>query len=701
MPELQPSIQGSVDVLLVSMPFGPITQPSLGLSLLKRVLAREHLTADILYATLRFADMIGGDTYTQISSGDPYVDLAGEWVFSNALFDGQNEKHIHYIDDVLRRQSPHNNRKASVPEHHIDALRFALESVEPFLAQIVDDICARQPAIVGLTSVFQQHVASLCLAKRLKEANSNLFIVMGGGNCENMMGVETVRQFKSVDAVVSGEAEGIFPDLVRRVLDGTSIDVLQGVITRRNLDDLGDKVPVAPMVCDLDTLPLIDFDDFFDQLHRSSVSRIKNMRILFETSRGCWWGERSQCMFCGLNGDTITYRSKSPERAFDELEALLKRYPDYPVWVVDNILNMRYFDDFVPRLGTLNRNVELFYEVKANLRKSQLMQLRDAGIRQVQPGIESLSDRLLRLMRKGVSALQNIQVLKWCKELGLDVYWNILWGFPDERAEDYEQIRAMLPLLYHLQPPISMAQIRLDRFSPFFEDPPAHGFANVRPAIPYEYIYALAPVARYNLAYHFFYDYQPPRDVHAYTQPLFRDVKRWRCEYERSDLLAVDLESHLLLWDLRTGAAHPLTVLSGAARAVYLFCDQVRTRRRIEAFAELPPTDLDDTLRFLTERQIMITSGEAFLSLGVRPGIYTPPLAVLQKLKEVVVDLDMTLERRTRLDSRSLDMRFFAIDDNGKPFVYFEALCALIDQAIIWELTQPLHQTIAGITIDI
>jgi hypothetical protein len=284
--------------------------------------------------------------------------------------------------------------------------------------------------------------------------------------------------------------------------------------------------------------------------------------------------------------------------------------------------------------------------------------------------------------------------------LGLDVYWNILWGFPDERADDYEQVRAMLPRLYHLQPPISMAQIRLDRFSPFFEDPPAHGFSNVRPAIPYEYIYALDPAARHNLAYHFFYDYQPPRDVHAYTQPLFRDVKRWRREYERSDLLAVDLESHLLLWDLRTGAAHPLTVLSGATRAVYLFCDQVRTRRRIEAFAELPSADLDDTLRFLTERQLMITSGESFLSLGVRPGVYTPPLAVLQKLKEVVVDLDVTLERRTRFDSRNLDARFFAIDDGGKPLVYFESLCALIDRAIIRELTQPLHQTIAGITID-
>jgi len=704
MPGLQPlTHRSAAPAALVSMPFGPITQPSIGLTLLKGVLARAHLPANIVYATLTFAEMIGGDVYTQISSGNPYVDLAGEWVFSNALFDGQNGKHARYIDDVLRRKSPLNNRLAPVPEDHINKLMFALDYVEPFLAQMVDDICARQPRIVGLTSVFQQHVASLCLAKRLKAENPDLFIVMGGGNCENMMGLETVRQFDCVDAVVSGEAERVFPELVRLILDDQPVDHLRGVITRRNLDQLQNDVPVAPLVDDLDSLPPVDYDDFFDQLDRSAVSRAKNTRILFETSRGCWWGERSQCMFCGLNGDTIKYRSKSAGRAITELETLLQRYPEYPVWVVDNILNMRYFDDFIPRLGQLDCDIELFYEVKANLRKAQLAQLRDAGIKQLQPGIESLSDRMLKLMKKGVTALQNIQVLKWCKELGLNVHWNILWGFPEERPEDYEQMRSLVPLLYHLKPPISMSQIRLDRFSPFFENPHAYGFANVRPAIPYEYIYALDPAARHNLAYHFFYDYQVPRDVRAYTQPLFKDVKRWRQEYERSDLITVDLGSHLLVWDLRSGASHALTVLTGVQRAVYLFCDQARTRRRLEQFvasAGRPLADLDDILQVLTGRKLVIQIGQSFLSLGVTLGAYTPPLAVLLKLKDALGELDVTLERRTCFDSYGLDDRFFAISQDGKPVVFFEALCALIDRTINQELTLPLHQTIAGITID-
>ena len=47
-------------------------------------------------------------------------------------------------------------------------------------------------------------------------------------------------------------------------------------------------------------------------------------------------------------------------------------------------------------------------------------------MRRIQPGIESLSDHVLKLMRKGTTALQNIQLLKWCREYGVQPEWNLL-----------------------------------------------------------------------------------------------------------------------------------------------------------------------------------------------------------------------------------------------------------------------------------
>src|SRR5579872_2764363 len=101
---------------------------------------------------------------------------------------------------------------------------------------------------------------------------------------------------------------------------------------------------------------------------------------------------------------------------------------------------MRYFGDFIPELIEAKLGLELFFEVKANLKKEQLRMLRDAGARSLQPGVESLSTSVLSVMDKGVRGLQNVQLLKWCKELGIVPRWNLLWGFPGEPEAEYARM---------------------------------------------------------------------------------------------------------------------------------------------------------------------------------------------------------------------------------------------------------------------
>jgi len=72
------------------------------------------------------------------------------------------------------------------------------------------------------------------------------------------------------------------------------------------------------------------------------------------------------------------------------------------VFVVDPILDMRYFETLLPRMAQ-EPVAELFYETKANLTRAQVRQLAEAGIRWIKPGIESFSDRSLALMRKGTT----------------------------------------------------------------------------------------------------------------------------------------------------------------------------------------------------------------------------------------------------------------------------------------------------------
>ncbi|HEY3569904.1 MAG TPA: RiPP maturation radical SAM C-methyltransferase [Thermoanaerobaculia bacterium] len=592
------------DVLLLAMPFGPLLQPSLGLSLLKAGL--EGPGARIEYLTLPFADLAGADFYQWVANEVPSQWVLGDWLFSGALY-GEDGHDNGYLEEVIRRDDP------GISEERIAEIVRARQLAGPFIEDCLERVRRAAPRIAGFTNAFVQQTASLALARRIKEEMPDVFILFGGANCEGVMGREILRQFPFVDAAVSGEGDRIFPRLVDRILAGGPVDDLPGVHTRES----GERTENAPTVMDMDALPIPDFDDFFAQWEASETGRRKEPKVLFESSRGCWWGAARHCTFCGLNGSTMTYRSKSPERALAELERLGERYPGRFILVVDNILDHRYFDSLIPALARAPRRLDLFYALKANLRKDQLRALRDAGITRIQPGIESLSDGVLRRMRKGETALQNVQILKWAKELGLQTAWNLIWGFPGEAPEEYGEMARLLPLLTHLTPPQTAKPIRLDRYSPNFELGPELGFEEIRPCAAYGYVYPLPVEALQSLAYHFDFRYADDRDVETYTAPVAREVERWRAVHPESALMMEARGEELRIWDLRPAAAETLTVLTGLERDLYLACDGVRGLRRLSEETGVAKEEIERRLAPLLERGLMVRQGDLLLSLAI------------------------------------------------------------------------------------
>ncbi|HET8644630.1 MAG TPA: RiPP maturation radical SAM C-methyltransferase, partial [Vicinamibacteria bacterium] len=572
------------------MPFGPVFSPSLGLSLLQARLAAQGRPAHIAYFTIDFAERVGQAFYSGVAvEGRPSIrELAGEWIFSAGLFPADPQRDRLYVDEVLRGGGAWSERSGArrVPEALVRRLLRARAAVEPFLDDCLEKVLEMRPRIVGFTSVFQQHLASLSLARRIKEAAPHTFVVMGGANCEDVMGAETVRRFPFVDAAVSGEGEIVFPELVQRVLAGAPLEGLAGVRTPAGVaaEFANGRFPPAPAMADLDGLPQPDYGDYFQRFAGSRFAGAWQPSVFFESSRGCWWGERMHCTFCGLNGTSMAYRSKSAARARSELGELARRHPGCDVQVVDNIMDMAYFEDLLPDLARDRLGLELFYETKSNLKKDQVRLLKAAGIGTIQPGIESLSDSVLRLMRKGVSGLQNIQLLKWCAELGVRPAWNLIWGFPGEDPAEYARMASTVPLLTHLPAPAGACDIRMDRFSPNFAQAERLGFTDLRPLAPYRHLYpGLPEEALANLAYYFSFRYRTPQDVTAYVAPLARAVRTWRRHQGRSALFAVDVGGRLWLWDLRPAAGEPLAVLEGLPRALYGACDAVAERRALAA----------------------------------------------------------------------------------------------------------------------
>jgi ribosomal peptide maturation radical SAM protein 1 len=609
-------------VLLVSMPVGALERPSLGLSLLKARLTEEGIPCDVRYLTFAFAELIGCDEYRWLCHELPYTAFAGDWCFTSELYGDQPERDREYVERVLRDTW-------QLDDSAIRRVLRIRSMVPLYIRHCLESVSWHDYALVGFTSTFEQNLASLALARRLKAANPRLLTVFGGANWEGPMGLELHRRFGFVDYVCSGEAEQSFPELVRRVLakrGGRHPQLSVPGVVYRGAD--GGSVFTGPpvMIRELDRLPYPDYEDYFRDLAQSTVSASVMPTLLLETSRGCWWGAKSHCTFCGLNGGSMAFRSKSPRRALDELEHLADRWQADMVEVVDNILDMKYFNDMIPALARAGRSTQLFYEVKANLTRAQVRLLREAGVSRIQPGIESLSDHVLGLMRKGTTALRNIQLLKWCREYGVIAEWNILYGFPGETREDYAAMLRLLPAIRFLRPPCAVGPIRLDRFSPYFDHPAEFGLANVRPIASYHYLYPLPDGALHQLAYYFDFDYEPGRDPTGFAAEVIQYANAWQEHPEPGTLSwTVNPEGELVLVDTRSDARIPCLALSGLERAAYEYCDELHSGanvaqhlRRQFPGGEFTDRQVTDFLDSLVANRLMVTDGRHYLSLAIR-----------------------------------------------------------------------------------
>ncbi len=613
--------------LLVSMPFATTASPSLGLSLLKASLVREGLPCDLHYLNLLFARRIGVTAYERISNFSPDV-LLGDWLFAASLFGDQVPPPARYFAEVLHRCAflpfEHERAEGYSPERDGEILEIRAQ-VAAYLDECLASVPWEDYALVGFTSTFQQNVATLALARRLKERYPHLVVVLGGANCEGEMGLAIHRLFPFVDYVCSGEGDLVFPRLARHVLEGQTPGELPGIISRAAGRTVGSAASVPVM--DLDSLPVPDYSDFIAQRSILGAEAIPDWHLPLETARGCWWGEKSHCTFCGLNGATLRFRAKSAERALAELAALVEQYQPPRVAAVDNILDLGYFRDVLPRLAEMQLGVELFYETKANLRKEQIRLLREAGISRIQPGIESLSTNVLRRMRKGVSALQNIQLLRWCSEYMVQPYWSLLAGFPGEDPADYARQAELAPLLTHLPPPIDVAPVRLDRFSPLFVNKEHNGICNVHAAHAYRYVYPFPEQDLDRLAYYFDFEYADGRAPVSYIGELRRQVEVWANPANQCQLVALVEGDALVVRDTRLVAVQKEHRLTGLQRALYEYCDQARTRAEIDRHLALLTADesaaaaaVDEALGALLTAKLLLHEDGRYLSLAVWGG---------------------------------------------------------------------------------
>lgn len=465
-------------VLLISMPWGYLLEPCLGLGILKSVLAQSGIKADVLEAQLKMLRYLKYTTYDYLAELWAVHDFLFTHEFEPEIAEGQIERLTEALRDnfgLVRNYYRRIRELGPAIEEHIHIRQ---EIVPKFLDDLMNEIPFHQYSMVGLTCLFDQHWPALSLAKRIREAHPKLPIAFGGYALQPPTGPALQRAFPFVDVIAYGDGEPMIVQLARALAGKGSLADVPGISYRDPKTGELLFTPKAPSMS-LDQSPAPDFSDYFDQIDKMRDDEkidIKITEMPIESSRGCWWGQKSHCVFCGIDDETMKYRTKSANVVLDQLDEMHFKYGVTTFRFSDYIFPDEYYRSLLPQLVERGRPYNLHYEMKANATRQKIELLSNAGMHYVQPGIESFNSDVLKNMAKGVSGIQNLFLIHQLTLNHVQVYYNILFENPGDRAEQYQQIVELIPRLYHLPPPGGVTRALLTRFAPMSQQPERFGF---------------------------------------------------------------------------------------------------------------------------------------------------------------------------------------------------------------------------------
>jgi ribosomal peptide maturation radical SAM protein 1 len=469
------------DILLIVPPFIDLGMPALAPHLLQSAARKENIGVQLLYSNFNFAFEVGLDVYNYFANEDNLYFLGEQIFFPGAFPNNQPIRslnnlpdeygipdHIITINNRTIREQWHKKIYSGIKEQltsiDFDKIR---DIAQKWSVEIAQAIVKKNYKVIGFTTTLGCINACLSIAAQLKKLDPKIITIIGGSDCEGEMAEGMLSIAKAIDYIFQGESDSTFPLFIKNFYNG----VLPS-----------EKLVREKKVMDMNTLMAPDFKEYFQQLasfNSLNDEQVKNSGIKYETSRGCWW---NRCKFCGLNGEK-EHRYKIPERVMKDIGQLLKENDTKTIFFSDTILPKNYYTTLLPELAGKFDKLKLFLEIKGNVTLEQIIKLRQAGVIQVQPGIESLSDDLLKLMNKGITLREIIELLRYSRATGLSLSWNMLFGFPNDKIAYYEEIIALIPLLVHLPAPINrIASLKLSRFSPYFIHPEEYGIKNLRPA---------------------------------------------------------------------------------------------------------------------------------------------------------------------------------------------------------------------------
>ena len=594
------------DVVLISMPWHRFNMVSLQLGALKAYLSSKGVDVRCYHAYKDVLAYIDRPLYDELLDANVCELISAALLFPDRRSQIQGVA----IDQVRAFQIATHGRPAAEP---LD-FDLCVGAIDRLIDGVLADEDWERARLVGLTSTHVQFMPSVVFAKRLKERYPDLPIVFGGYLLRDELAEGLLELFPYVDYVVAGEGEIPLHRLVLALTgEGDVADVPS--LVSRGADGSIRANNRTEVVADLDDLPVPDYSDYFERRGEALLS--PHPQIQIEASRGCFWG---RCVFCVESmRPHACYRRKSADRVVAEVEHLARQWRSLDFMFTDADVSDKV--DVFAQIRELPLDLTFAAELTGFIDRDGLKTLREAGVKHVQIGVEAFDDRLLKIFAKGVRFIRYVQLMKWCKELDVNLFYNIILGAPFETQDDIDIAAERASSLRWFQYP-AIAQFALSPGSQIAADPARYGITEIAPGpaartcYPEDVCEKIPPLVEFGELSGYSFAPQSRAD-HA---ELLARIDRWTHEYavqppdlvlrEGSDFLEIVVSG-------RAGEYH-FTITDPLEQGVYRQCME-SARHFAQIAAAFPDADEIDLRRILYRYEtlgLMLSDGRRHLSLA-------------------------------------------------------------------------------------
>ncbi len=293
--------------------------------------------------------------------------------------------------------------------------------------------------VIGI-SIFDlsQIVPGMTLAKYLKE-RTKAHITLGGNYIYKIReAIKTMPEFFDIfcDSVQLGDGEIAAVRLVEVLQRGESLSNAYSLIYK---DENGiiKETESAPLL-DMDALAPPCFDGYDFDLYFSADTVIP-----MQLSKSCYW---AKCTFCDFYTGQQCFDIKSVKTAADEIQSLVDTYGFKHFIFVDEAVPPKYYNQLATEI--IDRGIEIYFYSFARMEKAFtkdiLQNLYNAGGRFFCWGYEAESERIMKILNKGIDCSNRKKLLEDAKSVGLWNHCTFLLGYPGETKDETESTKNVI-----------------------------------------------------------------------------------------------------------------------------------------------------------------------------------------------------------------------------------------------------------------